>query len=184
MGKAPCDMGRIIGLSVREGRIGRQNSAGFMVNPLCRRPLQKSSGVLSTTSFMTKNVGVWRTPGSAISCSPWIRLKSSMSPTRILRKWSKSPATRWQSNTNVSLASLVDLAGRYHRPNLADEPLVEQALGPAVTCRGAYPDPFSQFGIAQPAAILQQTQYLEVDAVERACHGRIFHNSCKVRMKA
>ena len=31
---------------------------------------QKSSGALSTTSFITKKVRVWRTPGSAISCSP------------------------------------------------------------------------------------------------------------------
>ena len=31
---------------------------------------QKSSGALSTTSFMTKNVRVWRTPGSASSWSP------------------------------------------------------------------------------------------------------------------
>ena len=31
---------------------------------------QKSSGAPSVTSFMTKNVRVWRTPGSAISLSP------------------------------------------------------------------------------------------------------------------
>jgi FAD binding domain-containing protein len=50
------------------------------------RSAQNSSGALSTTSFITKKVRVWRTPGSAMSCSPWMRLKSSMSPTRIFRK--------------------------------------------------------------------------------------------------
>jgi hypothetical protein len=54
--------------------------------PLRRKGDQKSSGALSTTSFITKNVRVCRTPGSAISWSPWMRLKSAMSPTRIFRK--------------------------------------------------------------------------------------------------
>jgi len=54
-------------------------------------PRQKSRGALSTTSFMTKNVLVWRTPGNAISWSPWIRLKSAISPTLIFRKIVKVP---------------------------------------------------------------------------------------------
>ncbi len=49
-------------------------------------PRKVGRGALSTTSFITKKVRVWRTPGSAISCSPWMRLKSAMSPTLIFRK--------------------------------------------------------------------------------------------------
>ena len=47
---------------------------------------QNSSGALSTTSFITKNVRVCRTPGSAINWSPWMRLKSAMSSALIFRK--------------------------------------------------------------------------------------------------
>jgi hypothetical protein len=44
-------------------------------------------------------------------------------------------------------------------------------------------DRFGQLRIAQPAVILQQTQYLEVDAVERAGHGRISRDSHIIWMK-
>jgi hypothetical protein len=42
-----------------------------------------------------------------------------------------------------------------------------------VTGCGADAGRFGQLGIGQPAAILQQTQYLKVDAVEPAGHERI-----------
>ena len=68
---------------------------------------------------------------------------------------------------------LADLPRRHHRPDPCYEPLVEQALGAPVTGRGADTGRFGQLGIGQPAAILQQTQYLKVDAVESAGHERI-----------
>ena len=70
------------------GRRGMWRRRSRRVEPLARfNPApQKSSGALSTTSFMTKKVRVWRTPGSAINWSPWMRLKSSTSPARIFRK--------------------------------------------------------------------------------------------------
>jgi hypothetical protein len=70
-----------------------------------------------------------------------------------------------------------------HRPDLGDIALVEQTLGPSMTGGGADAGHFCQLGIGQPAAILQQTQYLKVDAVESCGHERISRNSAKLRMK-
>ena len=67
------------------------------------------------------------------------------------------------------------LARRHHRPHLADKALLEQALGAAMTGRCADADHFRQLGIAEPAVILQQTQHLEVDAIQSNAHERIFH---------
>lgn len=75
--------------------ISGSRSGALISRPVCEagdRPakeaelFQKGSGALSVTSFMTKNVRVWRTPGSAISFSPCSLLKSAMSRVRIFRK--------------------------------------------------------------------------------------------------
>jgi hypothetical protein len=44
-----------------------------------------------------------------------------------------------------------------------------------VTGRRADACGFGEIRVAEPSVILQQTQYLEVDAVQSASHGRIFH---------
>ena len=74
--------------------------------------------------------------------------------------------------------ALADLARRHYRADLRDIALVEQALGAAMAGRGADADHFGQVGVAEPPVILQQTQYLEVDTVEAARHGRIFRIWC------
>ncbi len=124
---------------------------------------------------MTKKVRVWRTPGSAIN---QMAVENEFQfRDRVLEGRETLGGGAVEHDADHHQRALADPARRDHRADLGDKPFVEQALGPAMTGRGADPGRLRQLGIAQSPVILQQTQYLKVDAVEPAAHGRIFHES-------
>ena len=93
---------------------------------------------------------------------------------RPLERRKLSGVERSSTTPTMTSAPLPTLRG-HHGADRADKAVVEQALGAAMTGGGADPDRFGQLGIAEPSVPLQQTQHLEVDAVESDSHGTIFH---------
>src|SRR6266702_4539070 len=75
------------------------------------------------------------------------------------------------------------LLRRDHGADGGDEAVLEQALGAAVAGGGADRDGFGEAGVTEPTAILKQSQYLTVDAVESGWHGRSFRLKALFRKK-
>ena len=140
---------------------------------------------MSTTSFITKNVRVWRTPGSAISCSVEILHVADADLEEVIEIAGHQMAVEHEFQFGDRLfeggktlrrgtvehdadhdqRALADPARRHHGADPDDKTLVVQPLGAAMTGRGADADRFGEFGIAEPPVILKQTQHLEVDTV-------------------
>lgn len=80
-----------------------------------------------------------------------------------------------ENNADHYQRAPVDLLRHNHRANVFDAALLEQRLGPAVTCCRTDVDQLRQFGVGEPAIALKQAQHFQVDPIKFPVHGRFFH---------